>query len=55
MRRIPMIPFFVGLMCGGSLGLLIATLMISSGRASEEERTHDSYKAGLLAGRGSTR
>ena len=43
-----MIPFFVGLICGGSLGLLIATLMIS------EERTYDSYRAGLLAGRGST-
>ena len=41
----------LGGVLGGSLGLVIATLMISSGRASEGNRVRESYRAGLIAGR----
>ena len=46
-----MIAFVSGVMVGGLVGLVIATLMISSGNASEDERVHESYRAGLIAGR----
>ena len=41
----------LGGILGGSLGLVIATLMAGSGRASEGDRVRESYRAGLIAGR----
>ena len=35
----------------GSLGLVIATLVTGSSRASERDRALGSYRAGLIAGR----
>ena len=50
-----MMSFAVGLMLGGvlggSLGLVIATLVTGSSRASEGDRVRGSYRAGLIAGR----
>ena len=40
----------LGGILGGSLGLVIAVLITSSGRASEDERVHESYHAGLSRG-----
>jgi hypothetical protein len=41
---------FLGGIVGGSLGLVIATLMVGQGRASEDERVHEAYKSGLDEG-----
>jgi len=41
----------LGGIVGGSLGLVIATLMIGSGRASEYERVRRAYRAGIKRGR----
>jgi len=41
----------LGGLIGGPLGLVIATLIVSSGRASEGDRVRESYRAGLIAGR----
>ena len=41
----------LGSILGGSLGLVVATLVIGSGRASEEERVQESYRAGIKQGR----
>ena len=49
-----MISLIIGLCIGGSFGLVIAVLMISSGRASEAERVHEAYHAGLGRGLGSS-
>jgi hypothetical protein len=40
----------LGGIVGGSLGLIIATLMIGQGRASEDERVREAHKAGLEEG-----
>ena len=45
----------LGGILGGSFALVIATLMISSGRASEDERVREAYRAGVKLGRGSRR
>jgi hypothetical protein len=50
-----MMSFTAGIILGGivgvSLGLVIATLAIGSGRASEDDRVRESYRAGIIAGR----
>ena len=45
-----MMSLVIGLFIGGSFGLVIAVLLISSGRASEDERVQKAYKAGLDEG-----
>ena len=50
-----MVSFTAGLVLGGivggSLGLVIATLVTGSSRASQRDRALGSYRAGLIAGR----
>ena len=47
-----MIAFLIGVMVGGSLGLLVAGLLGGLSRNAEEDRGQAAYQEGVKRGRG---